>query len=108
MNESIESLRNLSLTERDFDLMVQGLEHLPNKDTAGELMGELLFGAIVKDEEERQKMKMDRDRQRAQQMREKQALVEDSKILQGKLLMLKRFLIENDLLKEANSIINPK
>lgn len=107
MEESIESLRNLSLTERDFDLLVAGLEHLPNKDTAGDLMGEMLIMGLARDEEDKERMKNDLEKKRVARDREKRLLVEDSKILQGKLLMLKRFLIENNLMKDVDTFSNP-
>lgn len=100
-------LKTLNLTERDFQLMVDGLDCLPNKNMAGEMMGDLLIGLIAKDDDEAQeKFKRERELDRAKRQREKDGMVEDIKILQGKLLMLKRYLIENSALKETVNIIN--
>jgi len=40
MEEPIEILKNIRLTERDLDLIIQGLEFLPNKDSASDLLCE--------------------------------------------------------------------
>jgi hypothetical protein len=35
-------IKNLELTEQDFQLLVDGLDALPEKGVAGEMMGELM------------------------------------------------------------------
>ena len=108
MEEPIEILKNIRLTERDFDLIIQGLEFLPNKDSASDLLCEMLAISVIKDEDERAKHKVEHTKFTTARDREKYIMIEDSKILQGKLLMLKRVLCENNIINEANSISNHK
>jgi len=42
----MSELKQLNLTEHDFDLLVEGLDALPERGLAGEMMGDL-FGAIA-------------------------------------------------------------
>lgn len=101
------TLKHLNLSERDFELIIDGLEELPNKGAVGEMMGDLLLGVISKDDTEaHNKFKHDRD-ERLRKVKKEQALVkEDIKILQGKLLMLKRYLIEQDAFNQSVDIVN--
>lgn len=99
-------LKNLGLTAKDFDLLVEGLETLPEKGVAGDLAFGLLTSMIARDDEELQaKIKTDREIDRLKREREKAAMKDDIKILQGKLLSFKRYMIENGLLAEAKTII---
>jgi len=68
-------LQQLNLTEKDFNLIIEGLDAISEKGLAGELM----FGIIG---------------------------AMEVKILQGKLLMLKRYLISQAALRESQDIIN--
>lgn len=104
----MNSLKQLNLTERDFDLMVQGLDALPEKGMAGELMGDLLIGMLSKedDSEAKLKLKSEREQSRLKKAKEKEALTEDVKILQGKLLMLKRYLMQEGAIHDTYEIID--
>lgn len=97
-------LKDLNLSDEDFSLLIQGLDALPQKDQAGEMMSDLI-GTVLFDG----KMKEEFERKRKQDLVKKQAakdkLIEDTKILQGKLLMMKRFMQENNLMKDVNNIL---
>jgi hypothetical protein len=103
-------LRNLQLTERDFQLLVDGLDTLPNKDFAGDIMEGLMMGMLKKDGGDNTKLSDFEKKRQAEKLkkeRDKEMLKEDIKILQGKLLMFKRFLIQQDALKQVDDILNP-
>jgi hypothetical protein len=102
-----QTLKHLNLTERDFELIIDGLDELPNRNAIGEMMGDLLLGVVSKDDPEANaKIKLDREERIRKNKKEKELMKEDIKILQGKLLMLKRYLIEQDAFNQANEIIN--
>ena len=103
----MSSIQQLNLTEKDFELIVDGLDCLPNKNSTGELMSGLLGSMLLKDDTDA-KIKFEREQKERQIKadRQKQLLTEEIRILQGKLLMLKRFLIEQGALTETNNIIN--
>lgn len=100
-------IKDLELSEQDFDLIIEGLEALPEKGIAGEMFAGLL-GAMLEDktdEEGRKKMqKMQADRE-AERKRKTQEQKDDILILKGKLSMLKRWLLTQGALKQANDIL---
>lgn len=98
----MELLKNLNLTENDFQLMVDGLDALPEKGIAGNMMVDILSHSLMKDPEEREKFERERNKEKAKRDQEKAILIENVRILQGKLLTMKRIMIENNLLEEAN------
>lgn len=103
----MQDLKNFGLTVKDFDLLIDGLETLPEKGVAGEMMGMMLEGLISKDDPVAQeKVKRDRERQMKEKEYARNLMREDIRILQGKLYQLKRFMQENNLLEEANNIIS--
>lgn len=100
-------IKNLELTEQDFKMLVDGLDALPEKDTAGELMGAVLEGMLGdKNPEAIERYKRDQLAKRKAKDREKENLKEEIRILQGKLLMFKRWLIQNDALKQVDDLFN--
>src|SRR3990172_749187 len=95
------TLKHLNLTENDFQLIIDGLDALPDKNQEGGMMGDLLLGILSKDDPEMEsKMKADRHKRQKEAADKRREMAEEIKILQGKLLMLKRFLVENDALKK--------
>lgn len=100
-------LKNLQLETKDFDLLIQGLENLPNKDMAGEMMVDMLSMAFAgKDEDfDKNKLAREREERKRESAKAKEALVEDIKILQSKLILLKRYLVQNNLLKDVENIL---
>jgi hypothetical protein len=103
----MSDLKKLELTEKDFDLLVEGLDALPEKGAAGEMFGDLLFSVLSKDDPiSNEKIKNERNLERAEKERKKIDMKDDIKILQGKLLMLKRYLIQENALQQTYDIIN--
>lgn len=103
----MNTLQSLNLNENDFKLIIDGLDCLPEKGFAGEMMGDLLMGMIAKDDPlAQEKMKQEREKSRRDREMKKAAIVDDIKILQGKLLMLKRYLMEQGALNETTNILN--
>lgn len=105
--QALDQIKMLNLTEEDFKLLVDGLESLPERGLAGEMMGDLIGSMLAdKNPEAQEKIKRDREMKARKQESEKQLLKENIRILQGKLLMLKRSLQENKLLSDTYEIIN--
>lgn len=103
MNE----IQNLNLSESDFKMINDGLESLPSRDLAGDVMMSILGAAFLKDDPaEKQKFLDERKSEEAKKKREKELLIEEVRILQGKMLMLQRFLRMNGLLDDAKGIIH--
>ncbi|HXR85045.1 MAG TPA: hypothetical protein VN722_12085 [Hanamia sp.] len=102
-------IENFDLTEDDFKLIIDGLDCLPTKSFPGTMMIEII-GAIMPDQDEEimERRKRELDTKFKKQELERQLLIENIRILQGKLLTIKRFLREQGALKEANNIINPQ
>lgn len=103
-------IKNLELTEKDFQMLVDGLDALPEKGVSGEIFESLMVGLMKKDGDTKELSDFEKKRlaERAKKEREKEALREDIKILQGKLLMFKRYLIQQDALKQVDDILNPQ
>jgi hypothetical protein len=108
MTSSIEQIRMLNLTTKDFDLLVEGLDELPNKGVAGDLMVSMLIAGLSKDDAQREEQMRKREIEMKKKEDAKVFLKEEVKILQGKLLMLKRYMQENKLLSDAYDILNIK
>lgn len=103
-------IKNLELTEKDFQMLVDGLDCLPNKDMASDMMEGLLVGMLKKDGDSPQLTDFEKKRaaEKLKKERDKESLKEEIKILQGKLLMFKRFLIQQNALKQVDDILNPQ
>lgn len=100
-------IRNLELTEEDFALIIDGLDALPEKGAAGELMGDIPMGVLGKDNpDDKDKIKRERDIQKAEKARSQHLLKENIRILQGKLLLLKRWLQTEGALKQTYDTLN--
>jgi len=101
-------IQDLELTDSDFKMIIDGLDFLPEKGMTGEMMTTLFEGLLSdKSPENMEKLKKEREYRRKKEETTKEQLKEDIKILQGKLLMFKRYLIENNALKQVNDLINP-
>ena len=102
-------IKSLELTESEFDLIIEGLDALPEKGAAGEILGSLFECMFLKDNPEAfEKRQLERERKREELDRKKEQQKEDVKVLQGKLLMLKRILLQDGALKQAHDIIATK
>jgi hypothetical protein len=102
-------IKNLELTERDFQLLVDALDFLPEKNSTGEMLSSLIVNMVAGDRKDTPEFKEYERKNELKQIkaaRDKEALKEDIRILQGKLLMFKRFLIQQDALKQVGDILN--
>lgn len=104
----MDTLQQLNLTENDFKMLVDGLDALPEKGLAGEMMGDLIVGMMTdkSNPEAMEKVKKEREMKQAKAKKDKETMVEDIKILQGKLLMLKRYLQQQGALNTTYDILN--
>lgn len=103
---NIEELKNVNLTEKDFDLMVEALDNLPNANAAGDLFGLLLTSLVTHDDPEAKiKIQAERERTKKEAEYQKKILTEEVRLLQGKLIAVKRFMRENRLMKEVNDLL---
>lgn len=105
----MDALKNIGLTDKDFQLLINGLEYLPHKDAAGDLMIDMLAAAMLpKDSPERLKHESDQKEAKKKKAAEKELMMEDIKILQGKLLILKRQFLEAGILKQVDEVLKAK
>jgi hypothetical protein len=103
------NIKDLELTEHDFKLIIEGLDALPERGAVGEMLGTVIEGLMDERNpafKERWKREL-ADRKRKEELI-KEALREEVKILQGKLLMFKRYLMENNALAQVSEILKPK
>lgn len=86
---------NIKLTEKEFDVIIEALEQLPNKPQDGKLGAKLMAHLLLKDDEEgRQKFE---DKFALQELAEEAERKECKKkcgIITGKLYMMKDQLVE--------------
>jgi hypothetical protein len=106
MDNKMEQIKMLNLTEQDFQLLVDGLDALPEKGMAGDFLGDMLTSMFTKDDPEaKEKAMKERQAERAKKEAAKNEMKENIKILQGKLLMLKRHFQENNILSQAYEVL---
>lgn len=99
-------MQQLNLCERDFALIIEALDHLPQKNIASDLMTDILKGMVATSEEERKQIVQEKVLREIKQKAEKEALIEEVRILQGKLLLFKRTLIEKNALNQVDEILS--
>lgn len=101
----MEDIKRLNLTEKDFQLLMEGLENLPHKHVGAELLTDLLIGAVAKTDEDRQAFAKKQEIVQQKKIAERQLLKEDVAVLLGKLIQLKRYLIENNLMDQVTEYL---
>jgi hypothetical protein len=103
-------LKDIKFTKEEFSMLIKGLDALPNAGSTGELMGELIDFMVSDNIPPEVKMMKERKKVEAKRKREMetQQLKEDCTILQSKLIHLRRFMEQNDMIAEAQDIINGK
>lgn len=92
---------------KDFDLIVKGLEYLPEKDTAGAMISDLLAIAALSPDQ-RKRYEAETKGRKDKMAREKELLIEEVRMLQGKLITLKRYMEKNNFLKQLDELTGPK
>jgi hypothetical protein len=99
-------LQEIQLTEADFNLLIEGLDSLPEKGAAGLIMASLT-GKLMAGDNPRHQAEVDKAIARHEKEHEarKKAIDEDIALLKGKLILLKRYLVTNGALKTVNKIV---
>lgn len=99
-------LQDIQLTEADFDMLIDGLDALPEKGGVGRMLAELT-GAMLAGNDPRMKKAVDEtlNKDQREKSAKKKQLSEDITLLKSKLIMLKRYLITNGALKTTNKIL---
>ena len=90
---------NLTLTNEDFNLIIDGLEHLPNKDLSGNILVDLTLSMIARNEEAKEKMQKEREKQKTEREILKTEIKNKTDILKSKLILLKDELVGKELQK---------
>lgn len=103
----MEQIKQIELTEEDFKMLYDGLEALPTKDIAGDMIG-MMFSGLITDETKRAEHDLRMKREMEAKDKKRQQLIENVRILQGKILTLKRLLVSNRLMKDVDGLINGK
>lgn len=101
------SVKDLELTNEDFAMLMDALEHLPAKNMGNEILSAMM-DATLASRSPQQKAEIERKRKtEAENMRkERNDVIEQVRLLQAKIIMMKRLLIQENALKEANDILN--
>ena len=103
-------LKDIKFTRDEFQMLIKGLDALPSQGQSGELMGDLVEMMLL--DKVPNEIKMERERKKAQEKRKKESeieqLKEDCTILQSKLIQLRRYMEQNDMIAEAQDIIDSK
>lgn len=98
----MEKLKDLNLTSEDFEMLIEGLEALPDRDSAGELLGDMVLLSLTKgDEEAKAAMEKDRNERKEKKEAERKVVLEKIKYLKGKLFMLEHYMKSNNMLKQT-------
>lgn len=100
-------LKQLNLTDKDFQLLIDTLDYLPEKGSTGELMADLFVNILGPNKNAQDYAAREIEKLKKKRALEKAILSEDVKMLQAKLITFKRYLQENNLLKTAEDLINP-
>jgi hypothetical protein len=101
------NVKDLNFSDEDIKLMLEGLEQLPNKYLASDIMIAMMDGVLSDNTDpnatiKRKQAIQDRENKRKDEMDE---LKENTIILRGKLLMFKRYLLQESALKQTNDIL---
>lgn len=86
---------NIKMTEKEFEVIIEALEQLPNKSQDGKLVSKLMAKMLFKDDEEA--MKKAEDELAILELKEeadRKALEKRIGILTGKLYMMKDNIVE--------------
>jgi|GEM_PF-3713093 transposase len=78
-----------TLDDKEVDLIVDALDHLPNKDAGANMMMDVITASMVKDPIEHQRIVREQEEKRRGAERAKEQLKQRIRILQGKILMMR-------------------
>lgn len=87
----------MKLTEKEFDTIIEALDHLPNKNVANGILAKLTAVMLTKhDEEGRAKIEAEIEEMDAKEAAEAKEAKKMCSIITGKLYMMKDELVEED------------
>ena len=84
----------MKLTEKEFDVIIEALENLPNKNDAGSIISSLTASLLCRDDESKQKIEEKMEEMNQRRETEKKELKKQSSIITGKLYMMKEQIVE--------------
>ena len=93
-------IKNLELTESDFEMITEALDCLPDKNTAGVIITSILGGMLARTDEEREQLLAEKKREHELQQIVRKKQIEEIRLLQGKLLMLKTKCMAKNILSD--------
>lgn len=106
----LQDILSVGLTAEDFDVVLEGLEAIPEKAHLTEMMAGttgMLLGSLGNDSR-RKEMERDMEKKMKEVIARNDARREDLTILKSKVILLKRLLLTNARVREAQDILNKK
>ena len=102
-------IKDLELSESDFELLVEGLDALPEKGAMGDVMG-AIFEGLLGDKLDRQspayiEMQQKKEREARLKKQKQDSRKDEVAVLKGKIILLKRWLITQGAVKQTNDIL---
>lgn len=98
-------MEHFNFTEKDFDMLIEGLDHLPEKDLAATMVTDLLTITMSKDVNDVKRMLAEKRLKEQQRSGQKELLREEVTILKAKIIQLKRYLIDNKLMNDVQDTL---
>lgn len=96
----MEKLKDLEFTAADFEMLIEGLDAIPERGVVNDIMGDLISLSLSKQGDEEAKNQIEKaHEERAEKRRlEKEKSTESIRLLKGKLFMFERYLRSNGAL----------
>lgn len=101
------NIKDLELSEEDFKMIMDALEALPERANMSDFIGEIMIGTLAHgDKDMESRLRAEKERRSKYRQSSSKVELEDIRVLQGKLIMMKRILHEEGALKQANDILS--
>lgn len=98
-------IKDLELSEGDFNLLIKALDFLPESGLAGEMMASLITGMLPTDRNARSNMEAKEKARQRNREADKEFLKEECRILQGRLLVIRRKFLQEGALRQTGEIL---
>ena len=102
----IKDILSVGLTAEDFDLLLQGLDAIPEKEVAGALNVELMAIMLAPTGVHAQQRSDKVEKKLSELKRKQDEKKEDFIVLKSKLILLKRHLLSNEAVRMANEVLS--
>lgn len=100
--------KDLQLSDGDFTLLIKALDCLPNADMAGDIAVMLLEGLLAPmDPNAKAQYEGLKRSEQDKKKRQMEVVKEECQILVGRLLSIRRKLMQENALRQTNEIIKP-